>query len=515
MEILVGYGAVLLFFLLIVFVLERTRPKAASFSEYATGGRSFGSFYSTMAFLNTWLPGTIFISFAGFAASAGVIGYYFVPYSLLAAVLMFLLAKPVSVWGRAFDLRTQADLLGKRYDSKAVRMIAAVIGIIASFPWVVLGMQSLALVFSALSFGAVSAGAAVFIGIAVIAARQIWTVRFGARGIIISDLLQGVVAYFIGTLIALGLLVWLVTNGHGFGEVDPALFSLPGPGSDVGGLYFFSLVLTGALGGWCWPDIFVRLFSTRSTRTIQRAATQAAPILLVFGTALTLLAIAASTYPGVAEAPDSVWFIVAGIGGVATTTVAGLCVLAATMGNVGANLQALGTQTANDIVGVMRGRRVDSPRVGQIAVGIITIVAAVLAVFTTTSSNLIVLALISYQGILQLAPTLFFGIFWRRGTAAAAASSMVVGFTSAAVLQWLYPVSIPALGGLTSGVVALILNAVVYVAVAVLFPAKTTERARVDALYAVLDAPHSAATLRVPSTDEAATDAAATTERTR
>jgi SSS family solute:Na+ symporter len=468
-----------------------------------------------MAFLNTWLPGTIFISFAGFAAAAGVIGYYFVPYSLLATVLMFLLAKPVSVWGRTFDLRTQADLLGKRYDSKAVRVIAAVIGIIASFPWVVLGMQSLALVFSSLSFGAVSAGAAVFIGIAVIAVRQIWTVRFGARGIIISDLVQGVLSYFIGTLIAVGLLVWLVTNGHGFDEVNPAFFAIPGPGSDVGGLYFFSLLLTGALGGWCWPDIFVRLFSTRSTRTIQRAATQAAPILLVFGTALTLLAIAASTYPGVAEAPDSVWFITAGIGGVVTVTIAGLCVLAATMGNVGANLQALGTQTANDIVGVMRHRRVDNPRVGQITVAVITIVAAVFAVFTTTSNNLIVLALISYQGILQLAPTLFFGIFWRRGTAAGAASSMLVGFATAAALQWFYPISIPALGGLTSGVVALIVNAAVYVAVAVLFPAKPVERARVDGLYAVLRTPDAATVGAVAPSGTSLPNAEPTTEPAR
>ncbi len=64
-------------------------------------------------------------------------------------------------------------------------------------------------------------------------------------------------------------------------------------------------------------------------------------MLLIFGAALTLMAIAASSVPGVAEAPDDVWFITAGIGGVGLITLAGICVVAATMGNVGANLQAL------------------------------------------------------------------------------------------------------------------------------------------------------------------------------
>lgn len=485
MNMFIGYGGVVLFFALIVIVLERSHRTGGpdSFSDYATGGRSFGSFYSMMAFVNTWLPGTIFISFAGFAASSGIIGFYYIPYSLLAVVLMFLLARPVHIWGKVFDLRSQADLLGLRYNSKAVRVVAALIGIIASFPWIVLGMQSLSLVFTYLSFGAVSATAAVFIGIGVLAMRQIWTARFGARGVIVSDLVQGIVAYFIGTLLALGLLVWLITNGHGLDKSNSALFTIPGPGSEIGPLYLFSLIATGALGGWCWPEIFVRLFASRSARTIQSAAVQAAPILLIFGTALTLLAIAASSLPGVAEAPDSVWFIAAGVGGVFAVTLAGICVVGATMGNVGATLHALGAQTANDIVGVIRGHRVEAPHIGRITVSILTILAALFALTTTQSSHLIILAMISYQGIVQLAPTLFFGLFWKRGTAAAAIGSMVSGFIAAAVLQWFYPVSIPALGGLTSGVSALILNALVYVVITLVFPARQSERERVEKLY--------------------------------
>jgi SSS family solute:Na+ symporter len=493
MEILIGYGGVAVFLIVLFVVLQRTKG-SADFSEYATAGRSFGPMFSAMAFVNTWLPGTIFIAFAGYAASAGAIGFYFVAYSILAVVLMFLLAKPVHEWGRRFDLRTQADLLGLRYGSTAVRVIAAIIGVIASFPWIVLGMQSLALVFMYLSFGAVSAAAAALIGITVLVARQWWTVRLGARGLVISDFVQGIVAYLFGTVLILGLLSWLLTNGHGFGEVKPSFFTLPGPGSVDGPLYLFSLVATGALGGWCWPDIFVRLFASNSTHTIKRAAVMASPLLVIFGSSLCLLAVAASTLPGVADAPDEVWFLTASVGGPIVLTLAGLCVLAATMGNVGANLQALGAQIANDVVGVARRTRVEDPRWGKISVGVLTLLAGAVAVATTDalSSGMVVLAQVSYQGVVQLAPTVFLGIFWRRGNAAAACAAMVLGFATACVLQVMYPIAIPALGGMTSGVVALAVNFIIYIAVSCAAPSNTDERRRVDELFDSLQATENA-----------------------
>lgn len=70
MEILIGYGGVAIFLIVLFIVLQRTKG-SADFSEYATAGRSFGPMFSAMAFVNTWLPGTIFIAFAGYAASAG------------------------------------------------------------------------------------------------------------------------------------------------------------------------------------------------------------------------------------------------------------------------------------------------------------------------------------------------------------------------------------------------------------------------------------------------------------
>lgn len=41
-------------------------------------------------------------------------------------------------------------------------------------------------------------------------------------------MVQGIVAYLIGTLIIVGLLTWLLGNGHGFDAVAPDTSNSPG-----------------------------------------------------------------------------------------------------------------------------------------------------------------------------------------------------------------------------------------------------------------------------------------------
>jgi hypothetical protein len=83
-----------------------------------------------------------------------------------------------------------------------------------------------------------------------------------------------------------------------------------------------------------------------------------------------------------------------------------------------------------------------------------------------------------------LAVPQFLGLFWKRGNRRGAAAGMLLGFATAAVLQAVRPTSIPSLGGLTSGVVGLIVNLAVYVGCAYAFPNSAEEHGRVVGLFA-------------------------------
>ena len=485
---IITFGALAVFFLAIVVILMLSWIRDRTFSDYAVGGRSFDARFQAMSFLNTYFPGAVITAFGGMAASVGALSFYFVTYTMLTVVLMYLMAKPVWVWGKAFDLRTQSDLLALRFGSRHIRPISAVLGIVTGLPWLIMGMLSLGFLFQHLSLQALSFESAVILGVAVIAFRQIWTVWMGMRGVVISDMAQGLVAYVGGTIILVGMIAWMVTaKGITFASLDPKMLSIPGLDSAEGPLFVFSLLLTGTIGGWCWPAIFVRLYTADGVRSLKKSAALAVPLALVFATALLVFGMLGSQIPGVAEKPDEVIFIVSlEAGGLWLLALAGVVVMAASMGNIDGHIQATGAQLANDLVGTYWS--LDHRQLIVVAKGgmvVLTLLSAWLA--TLELPALFAIAILAYQGVIQLAVPQFLGLFWKRGNAVGAIAGMSAGFALVIVLEYFYPMSLPWAYGLTSGLIALAANLAIYVAAAYLIPQTDAERERVDALFARIE----------------------------
>jgi SSS family solute:Na+ symporter len=186
--------------------------------------------------------------------------------------------------------------------------------------------------------------------------------------------------------------------------------------------------------------------------------------------------------------PESAWFAIARhAGGTWLLAAALLIVFGATMGFVDGVVQSLGTQMANDIVGVLRPLR-DKQEivVAKSAMAVYVLLAAVVAYQTYAWPNLVNLAQLSYQAIIQLAVPLFAGLVWRRGSGMAAISGLVVGAAVAIGLSVAYfsaAGAIPWLGGIGAGLVGLAANLVVYVLCSCLAPGSPAERRRVDELF--------------------------------
>lgn len=483
----ITFGIIFIFFIVLVFILQRIKVDDRSFTNYAVGDRSFSARYQAMSFLNTWYPGAMFTAFGGMAAASGVISFYVLIYSLLTVVLMYLMARPVWIWGKSFDLKTQPDLFSLRYNSTHIRTIAAIIGIISGIPWLVLGMQALGEMFRFLSLGALTFTQAVIFGVIVIAIRQIWTVRIGMRGVVISDYYQGFVAYILGTAMLIGLIIWLMTvKDISFASLDAAKFSIPGPDSAEGPFYLFSLVLTGALGGWCWPYIFVRLFTSNGVKSLKKSAALAIPLSLVFCGALLIFGMLSGALPSVIESPNDVWFIVSQeAGGLILLGLAGAVLLAASMGHIDGNIQATGSQIANDLIG--NYCKLDTKQLiiySKIGMLLLTLIASWLSCLELPA--LFSLAVLAYQGIIQLAVPQFMGIFWKRGNQYGAIASMSIGFIVAVVLELTYHGNLPWAYGLTSGAVGLVVNLLVYVILAIIIPQSQAEKERVDQLFSMV-----------------------------
>jgi Na+/proline symporter len=478
------------FYAVVVGILYVTQQKTApSFDEYAVGGRSYGPWYVAMSYVNSWWPGSTFIAFFGLATGAGVFGLYGLAYSSLGVAMMYFMATRAWRWGKKYDLRSQPDLLGKRFDSSAVRVIASVIGIVSLFPWVVLGMQALGTVFELASDGAWSVTTCLLIGLAVIIVRQYWTVRMGMRGLIMTDAFQGTVAYVFSAVVCLILLSGAAGGPISFaalGDVADKYLTLPGDGDKYGPLYIFALIFTGVIGSLCWPTSFQRIYTASSVRSVKSGTLCTVLISGVFYTLLMLVGIAATGMVDVAAAPQSGWFtIMSDYGGTWLLGLGITIVFAASMGHIDGSVQVCGLQIANDLVNTAK-RPLTDKQLTMVAkssmIGFMAL-AGVAAYLTFNMDRLQLLAQISYQGIVQLAVPLFLGIFWRGGNKQGAVGGMLAGFIVAMVLTWIYPDDIRVLGSLTGGIVGIAVNLAVYLIAAVAIRPGAADVERVAAMF--------------------------------
>lgn len=482
-------GMLALFFAAIIVVLYVTLRKSNSFDDYAVGGRSFGPWFVAMSYVNSWWPGTVFISFAGISVSSGVFGFYGLAYSTLGLAFMYFIATRAWRWGKHYGLVTQPDLLRLRYGSTAVGVVTSLIGIVAILPWVVLGMQALATVFSIASEGSWSLPVCLLVGLVTVLVRQIWTVRMGMRGLVYTDMLQGLVAYVIAAIVCVLLLTQPSSpaNWSYLSVLPEKLLFLPGDGGTYGPLYMFSCVFTGVVGALCWPMSFVRIYTASNVRAVKKSTNYATLIAGGFYALLTIVMLAAAHITGVAENPQAGWTtLLSNYGGVWLLGLGLTMIFAGSIGHIDGSVQAAGTQIANDIVGSRR-QLTDTQKtlVSKGSMAVFIAVAAVIAYFTNGMDRLQLLAQMSYQGVVQISVPLFLGIFFKFGNKNGALAGMVVGFVTAAVLTVAYPDDIAALGSITSGIVALVLNLIVYVAVSLATKTTRLEQNRVDELFEV------------------------------
>ena len=484
-DLYITFGLIALFLVLMIAVLYATNRKSTSFSDYAVGGRSYGPWFVAMSYTNSWWPGATFTAF--FALSVGgVLGLYALVYATLGVTAMYLMANRAWTWGRRFNLTTQPDLLGMRYNSPAVKRIASLIGIVSVFPWVVLGIQALATLFQFASFGQWTVTECLIAGVVVVLIRQYWTVSMGMRGLIMTDMYQGLIAYVLCAALCILLLMGSHTPFSHLSQLPVKMLILPGAEhSTYGPWYMFSLIFTGVIGSMCWPMSFQRIYTASGVRSVKKGTLLTILLVGGFYCILSLFAAAASNDPNVAANPQHGWFIALfDVGGPWMLAIAIVIVLAASIGHVDGCVQVCGTQFANDLA-TWSGPRSDRQLTVLAKTGMIVFIgaAAVLAYLTFNYTRLQLLAQISYQGIIQLAIPLFFGIFSRRGNKQGAIAGMLVGIAIAIVLTTIYPDDIPWLGSLTSGIVGLIANLVVFVVCAYAIKPSLAEQARVEGLF--------------------------------
>jgi SSS family solute:Na+ symporter len=448
-------------FLLGVFAGRRVRM---NLEEWTVGGRRFGVILMWLLMAGEIYTTFTFLGASGWAYSRGAPAFYILIYGTLAYTLSFFILPPLWRVGKRYGLQTQPDFFLCRYESPALGVLVALIGVFSILPYLQLQLRGLGLIVTVASRGAVGSGTA--IGVAfVLSCAFVYT--SGLRGVAWVAILKDVMMLAAVGIVGIGVpLIYCGGVGEMFRQVAarfPGHLVLPGATTAMDVRWVMSTCVLTGLGFYMWPHVFSTAYSAKSDQVIKRNAIimpiYQLPILLVFFVGFTallalpglkngdlaFLELVQRTYPP--------WFMgfVGAAGAVTAMVPAAILVL------YGATL------LAKNVYRAALRPQADEASVLRVSRGLVLVLMVVaLALAILLPMDLVSLLILGYDGVAQFFPGVVLGLFWKRASRVGVLAGLVagVGIAGALILTGRDP-----LWGLNAGFVGLAANSVIVMAV--------------------------------------------------
>ena len=265
----------ILFFAVMISIGVATRKKANSVDGFVLGGRSAGPWLTAFGYGTSYFSAVVFIGYAGqFGYKYGIsstwvgIGNAFIG-SLLAWIV---LGRRTRVMTKHLDSKTMPDFFGKRFDSQALRIAAALISFIFLIPYtssVYKGLSGL--------FGMAFDIPYFWCLIGMAALTCVYVILGGYMATVINDFVQGIIMLFGITAV----IVSVINNNGGFMTalttlskqqsdlpvsegMNGAFVSFFGPDP----LNLLGVVILTSLGTWGLPQMVGKFYAIKDEKSI-------------------------------------------------------------------------------------------------------------------------------------------------------------------------------------------------------------------------------------------------------
>ena len=470
----------------LAFARHRASVHVTSMDEWAVGGRRFGAWI--FWFVNA---GEIYTTFAvlgisGYAWAFGAPAYLAFTSVSLACALGYWLMPQIWRAGKRFGLVTQADFFARRYDAPWLGVLVGLAGIAALVVYVQIQLTALTLVFRLTLGAALNPAQATILAAAVMLAFvYLAGLRSAAFAAGVKDVMMIALVVLLSATVASKVGASSILDVfHRVQVLHPGIGRFPGlqPAAGLTNTWLVTAAINVALGTWIFPHMFQLCFAARDARTIRRNAIWQPLYSLSYFFILLLgfAAVLAGTQPEHGNLNAVLLQFVAEhyppwIVGMLAGTV---CLLALVPGSI--LLLAASSIFGRNVVLPLRPQLSDAAQV-WVARGAMVAFAAI-AVWLTLTSNesLVAIGLSAYAAIGMLAPGVFLGFLWSRTSAIGVLAGIVAGY-GALLLPGVKAFTGSMLPGWDAGLVAMLVNASVVVAVSALLPASQRSTAVVTA----------------------------------
>src|SRR5690625_1686756 len=431
-------------------------------SHYFLGDRKMGGFVSALSYSATTYSAFMLIGLAGLTYSGGVGALGFELIYLCGVTLVLIFGPRFWAVGKKYGYVTPSEMMGHRYDSRALSVTAALTSCVFLIPYAAVQLAGVGYLVSGMTNGAMSFTTGTLIATVL---AIIFAIVAGLRSVAWTDSLQAIIMIISATFIV----VIVINHLGGLGSFFDTLTTEHSGALSVPGNGFFSVsTFVGLTLPWLFfsisnPQVSQRLYTPSSLKHLRQMLLG----FLIFGFIYTLVAVlwgfaAVIKFPGLVTGDLATPMLLSSeiippLAGVVVM----VGIMAAAVSTIDSIMLTLSSMVARDVVGAIRPKMSEKR---QLTVGkfVLPVIALLAYLFAQLEIDLIaVLSVSASAGLLVLVPPTIGTFFWRRGTATGALVSIIAAGGMVFVLE----LTGTKLLGQGSGVWGLFVSTVLFVGV--------------------------------------------------
>ena len=264
------------FFAIMIGIGVVTRKKANSVEGFVLGGRNAGPWLTAFGYGTSYFSAVVFIGYAGqFGWKYGVASTWIgIGNAVIGSLLAWIvLGRRTRVMTKHLNSKTMPDFFGKRFDSKALRIAAALISFIFLIPYTSSVYNGLSRLFGM----AFSIDYKICI-IVMAALTCVYVILGGYMATVVNDLVQGIIMLFGITAV----IVSVLNNNRGF---LGALTTLSQQSSDLpvtegmqgafvsffgpDPVNLFGVIILTSLGTWGLPQMVGKFYAIKDEKSVK------------------------------------------------------------------------------------------------------------------------------------------------------------------------------------------------------------------------------------------------------
>ncbi|AFT86246.1 sodium:solute symporter family protein [Paraburkholderia phenoliruptrix] len=251
--------------------LVARRGVEMNLEEWSIAGRGFGVVISFVLIAGEIFSTYSFLGATGWAYAKGAPVFYYMGCASLAFVIGYWTLPRLRDIAQEYQLVSFSDYFERVFNSRVLGAMAAVIGLGAMVPLLVIQMKGLGIIVHEASYGGLSETAAIWAGLAIMVAYIVVSgIRGAATVAVVKDVLILIVALSLAVYLPLH---YLGGYAHLFETIErthPGHFNMPETGLNA--TWYNSTVLLVSLGYYLFPHAFTSVYAIKTRDAARKNA---------------------------------------------------------------------------------------------------------------------------------------------------------------------------------------------------------------------------------------------------